>query len=302
MLARDRSAAVKPLTGNEMQMNRRELIKGAAATAACAAAALPADAAPFASNRISVVVRGSGPDVVLIPGLTAGRAVWSGLVAGLPGYRYHLVEVAGFAGSAVGGNAQGAVLAPLAAEIARYIAASGLRAPAVIGHSMGGTIAMMLATRHPARVGKVMAVDILPAPAGMFGASAASVRPLADALLESVTSTPGGQRLLQSLLGGGGNVGGARSDSNLVARATHELALLDLADDLPKIAVPFTVVYAMPPAARADPAATMRTYQAAYRPARNARLVPIADSGHMIMYDQPARFREAVRAFLAARG
>jgi pimeloyl-ACP methyl ester carboxylesterase len=147
-----------------------------------------------------------------------------------------------------------------------------------------------------------MAIDILPAPAGMFGASAASMRPLADALLESVTSTPGGQRLLQSLLGGGGNVGSARSDSNLVARATHELALLDLAGDLPKIAVPFTVVYATPPARRADPAATVRIYQAAYRPARNARLVPIADSGHMIMYDQPARFREAVKAFLAARG
>ena len=40
-------------------------------------AAAPAAAqAPFASERIGVAVRGSGPDVVLIPGLSSHPEVW----------------------------------------------------------------------------------------------------------------------------------------------------------------------------------------------------------------------------------
>ena len=78
-------------------MQRREfrLSAGAAALAALS----PAAAGPgFASSRLSVVVRGSGPDVILIPGLTASRDMWEGMVAALPGYRYHLVQVAGVGG------------------------------------------------------------------------------------------------------------------------------------------------------------------------------------------------------------
>ena len=94
-------------------MRRREFLFTALATSFVALAP-PALAAParFSSDRISVVVQGSGPDVVLIPGLTASRDMWKGLVAAVPGYRYHLVQVAGFAGAPAGGKARstGAVL------------------------------------------------------------------------------------------------------------------------------------------------------------------------------------------------
>src|SRR5215210_4068912 len=124
---------------------------------------------PFAPTRFSVMVQGSGPDVILIPGLTGSREVWKGTVAAVPGYRYHLVQVAGFAGTPPRGNAQGNVVAPLAEEIARYIRSRGLRQPAIVGHSMGGTVAMMVAARHPSLAGKVMVVDMLPQPAGIIG-------------------------------------------------------------------------------------------------------------------------------------
>jgi pimeloyl-ACP methyl ester carboxylesterase len=58
-----------------------------------------------------VAVRGSGPDVILIPGLSASRGIWSSTVAAVPGYRYHLVQVAGFAGTAPAAIA-GRVAAP----------------------------------------------------------------------------------------------------------------------------------------------------------------------------------------------
>src|SRR3546814_4654879 len=74
-------------------MKRRDFLFTAAA-ASVAALVPPAFAAPtrFASSRISVVVQGSGPDVVLIPGLTASRDMWQGTVAAMPGYRYHRSE------------------------------------------------------------------------------------------------------------------------------------------------------------------------------------------------------------------
>lgn len=156
-------------------MNRRTFIEGAAALGL--AGLVAEEAAAFASTRLTVQVRGQGPDVILIPGLTNGRAVWDGLVKALPGYRWHLVQVAGFAGDPARGNAEGQVVASVAGDIARYIAEAKLAAPAVIGHSMGGIVAMMVAARFPARVGKVMAVDILPAPAAGYGFQSSGLKP-----------------------------------------------------------------------------------------------------------------------------
>src|SRR5215213_1177726 len=96
-------------------------------------AAAPAAVTPFAPKRFSVGVTGTGPDVILIPGLTGSSEVWRGTVAAVPGYRYHLVQVAGFAGTPARGNAKGDVVAPLAEEVALYIHSRGLRRPAIVG-------------------------------------------------------------------------------------------------------------------------------------------------------------------------
>ena len=250
----------------------------------------------FKPTRFSVEVKGSGPDVILIPGLASSRDVWSGTVAAVPGYRYHLVQVGGFAGEKVGGNASGEVVAPLAEEIARYIEAKGLREPALVGHSMGGTVAMMIAARHPKKVGKVMAVDIYPEPAGLLGSSAAGVRGLAESL-RGITATEDGRRLVASVVEmfAPPRKDDSRSDSDVVARATHELALTDLTPELKKIEAPLTVVYASPEQAQSQ--ALQRSFERAYAEA-DAELVRIENSGHMIMFDQPQRFRAVLRDFL----
>src|SRR5688572_2356688 len=204
-------------------MDRRSFIAGALALglagSAPAGLAAAADAPPFAPTRFSVQVRGNGPDVILIPGLTSGSEVWNGTVAALPGYRYHLVHVAGFAGAPARANARGAVVAPLADEIARYIRDRGLERPAIVGHSMGGTLAMMIGARHPDLAGRIMVVDMLPQPAHLFGGSAADMGPLAGRL-RNMMATPGGRRLFGSFMTAFSppDSANARSDPDVVGR------------------------------------------------------------------------------------
>lgn len=277
-------------------MNRRHFLLAAAALG-LAAAAPPAPA----PARFTVEVRGAGPDVILIPGLTAGREVWASTVAAAPGYRYHLIQVAGFAGSPAAGNSAGPVVAPLAEAIARYIVERGLSRPAIVGHSMGGTLALMIGARHPALAGRIMVVDMLPQPAGLLGGSASEWGPLADRL-GAWFETPGGRRLFASFMGAFSQPESAngRSDPDVVARATHEMAVTDLTSALPLIRAPLTVIYAAPD--RATQAAIDRSFAAAYANARGARLIRIDGSGHMVMHDQPGRFRAELARFLARDG
>ena len=276
-------------------MNRRILILSGIALAFAAA---PAAAQRFEPTRFSVEAIGRGPDVILIPGLTSGREIWRATAAAMPGYSYHLIQVAGFAGEPARGNARGALVAPLADEIARYIADRRLIRPAIVGHSMGGTLAMMIGARRPDLVGRIMVVDMLPQPAGLLGGSAQGMGPLADGL-GNVLGTNGGRQLFASFMGAFSppDAAARRSDPDVVGRAVRELATTDLTGQLPRIRAPFTVVYASP-----DPrasAAINRSFVRAYAAAPRARLVRIDGSGHMVMLDQPARFRAAMRAFLA---
>ena len=195
----------------------------------------------FVSERISVTTRGAGPDIVLVPGLAGHRDQWSAVAETLDDrYRLHLVQVNGFAGVPAGANAEGAVGAPVAEEIARYIAEAGLQRPAVIGHSMGGAIGMMLAARHPDRVGRLMVVDMMPYMGDVFGPPGGTpeqLRAVADQIRGQILESPPGggmmgemfptmtrneamkPRLMEQL---------KSSDRRTVANAFHELILLDL--------------------------------------------------------------------------
>ncbi|WP_136162305.1 alpha/beta fold hydrolase [Sphingomonas flavalba] len=267
-------------------IHRRRLLAGLAVGPLLATA--PARAG-FASARLTVTVQGAGPDVVLVHGLNSSRAVWNALVAAVPGIRWHLVQIAGFGGLAAGANAGGAVLGPVTAEIARYCTENGLRRPAVIGHSMGGIIALMLGLRFPTVPGRLMVVDILPAPARGFGLDP-SMRDLFDGLQAAL----GGQRAMAALMGLFG--GDGASDSRVSATALRELAETDLGPALARLAAPLTVVYAEPPPDMADPRRIAARYRAAYP---RARLEGVADSGHMVMLDKPDRFSSLVKTFLS---
>ncbi|HEX8512518.1 MAG TPA: alpha/beta hydrolase [Allosphingosinicella sp.] len=280
-------------------MSRRSLLFLAAA----ALLAAPAAAAPFKPTRISVQVRGSGPVVVLIPGLSSSRGVWNGTVAAVPGYRYHLVQVAGFARTAAGGNSAGRVASPVAEEIARYIAANRLGRPAIVGHSMGGSIAMMIGARYPRVAGRVMVVDMLPSPVRPFGVPPTAMKPLAQLIGGEMAGADRLRRDLKSLVGRLGNSDWleSRNDAGVVGRSVSELLSTDLTPELTRIRAPLTVVYACPARLNYACGTVSKAYTAAYSTRPGTRLVRIDRSGHTIMWDQPVAFQAALRSFLAGR-
>jgi pimeloyl-ACP methyl ester carboxylesterase len=266
----------------------------------------------FASDRIHVLVQGEGKDVILVPGLGSSPRVWAELVKATPGYRYHLVHLSGFAGVPKGGNSEGLVAAPVAAELARYIETSKLDHPAVIGHSMGGSIGLILAARHPQAVGKLMVVDMVPFLGAMFGppgTTADSIRPTADMIMARMASDEPNERKkrIEGVVAGMVNnlemrpmatADSINSDPGVSARSYHELVVTDLGPELARIAAPTTVLYVTPKGMPLSDAQMDGMYQAAYGRLKGAQLKRIADSAHYIMWDQPARFQAEVRSFL----
>jgi N-formylmaleamate deformylase len=246
---------------------------------------------------MSVTVRGSGPDVLLIPGLASGAGIWNGAVAAVPGYRYHLVQVRGFAGLAPDLNKSGPLIAPLVGELASYITQARLVRPALVGHSMGGTLAMMLAMRPAPALSRVMVVDMLPDGASMVGGTASGMGYFADQLSQYLTATKAGRQLFMQMLAQ--QPGAKGSDPDVIAMALRELAHTDLGPRLPALRAPMQVVYAVGGDAQLRQAQAQR-YRSAYAAAKSTSLIPIAPSGHMIMNDQPAKFAAALRAFLKA--
>ncbi len=305
-------------------MNRLLLTAALAAIAIAlpgAARSSPAVAAVTAANRFSVTVVGAGPDVILIPGLSSPRAVWAATAERLKAtHRVHLVQVKGF-GEPAGANASGPVLAPFVADLATYISANRIDRPAVVGHSMGGLAALMLAADHPGLAGKLLVVDALPFIGPLFGASSvAAIRPQADQMRAMLIANaakvtpdftapdcpatlPAPAAPRGTMTNGGVGTclvryGAMASDLRVVAQAMHDDMVTDLGPRLGAIKVPVTMLYPQDDRLLTAEAAA-KIYGDAYAGLPAARLVQIPGSYHFIMQDQPSLFAAALDAFLS---
>lgn len=261
--------------------------------------------------HISVTVSGASglPPVMLIPGLASPRAVWDGVLPALERtHRVYLVQVNGFGGDAPDENTTPGVLDGIAADLDRDVRTHNIERPAIIGHSMGGLLAMMMGARYPQSTGSILVVDALPFFSLLYGpmVTAESAKPFAERAraqalamppaIGPVTSDPGG--IWSNTAAGRVTVANwsAKADPRVVAQSMYELMTTDLRTELSQvIARPFTVLYAT----GAGPQAKV-IWEGGYAGSA-AQLVPIADSWHFIMLDQPAAFAKALTEFLAAR-
>ena len=284
----------------------------AASTLNWSGAAHSASAAAASELRlphISVTTVGKGSPVVLIPGLSSPRAVWDGIVPQLvAGHQVILVQVNGFGGDEPGANLQPGILDGIVADLDSYIARKKLQGAAVIGHSMGGLVGLMLAKAHPKDVGKLMVVDSLPYIGDIFlpGATVAQVEPQAKMMREQMVASYGkpfagaartaasmaltadAQAKVTAWIG--------RADPRVSGEAMYEDMTTDLRPDLAAVKTPIVLVYPNP-----DTTSKARTdafYHGEYAKAPNVTFLPIANAAHFVMLDQPQAFAEAVRDFV----
>jgi len=268
-----------------------------------------------APTRFSVVIQGVAPgkgaDVILIPGLSSSRDVYAAEAKLLTAnYRLHLVQVAGFAGDPAGPNATGPIFTPVVEQLHQYIVINKLQHPAVIGHSMGGLLALMLAQAHPEDVGKLLIVDTLPFYGLVFNPAATvdMVLPQAQAMHDLLLQMPADQFAASQPLFTGRLVKdpeGARqvsassiaSDRTVFANAMLEDLKTDIRPQLSGIKTPTTLLYPYE-AAQGPVAEITALYTDAYATMPSIHLIRVEDSRHFIMYDQPAAFDKAVQAFL----
>ncbi|UUL82902.1 alpha/beta fold hydrolase [Sphingomonas qomolangmaensis] len=133
-------------------------------------------AADMAYMDVAPTARANGRTVVLLHGKNFCGATWertARMLAGR-GYRVLIPDQIGFCKSAKPAGAQYS-LRMLAANTAALMQARGIERAAIVGHSMGGMLAMRFAIQHPERTERLVLVN----PLG-----------LADRLAQGVPYTP----------------------------------------------------------------------------------------------------------------
>lgn len=275
-------------------------------------ALMPANAqsTPTTPARFSVTVTGKGPDVILIPGLASSGATYDATVKQLSAtHRVHVVQVAGFAGAPSGLNAGDAPMLPgLVTEVGAY--AAKLNKPAIIGHSLGGLVALEVAAAQPG-VSRVMVVDALPF-YGLLGGPQMTVemfKPQAAMMRQQILK----QTEAQAAAGRARTAAGmtrseagraavaqwsAASDTAVVAKAMYEDLTEDARPLLPSIKAKTTVLYAYDTSSPYPQRNFDDMYKLAYASLPGVKLKRIDNSLHFIMYDQPDVFAKEVEAFL----
>ncbi|MFY2556257.1 alpha/beta fold hydrolase [Corallococcus terminator] len=265
----------------------------------------PAPAAPFAVKR-----SGQGQPVLFIPGLASSGEVWDETVAKLQSqYDCHVFTLAGFAG-------QPSVPAPfmptMRRALAEYIREKGLKKPIVVGHSLGGVLALGLAADAPDLVGGVFIVDSVPFLAALLypGATAESAKPFADQFRAQVRMRTVEQRneasrqVLQLYIADEARREvaarwGADSDPETVTQAMYEMNITDLRPELSRITAPTMVLGSwIAFQGRVPREAVEANYRSQYQNLPTARVVMHDTARHFIMWDDPHGFLATLESFL----
>ncbi|GHA88098.1 alpha/beta hydrolase [Algimonas arctica] len=263
------------------------------------------------SGWLTFTAVGTGPDVILLPGLASSGDVWDGTVDALMDrYRFHIANVAGFAGQPVGDH-RDLIIDGLSQDVSTYITAQSLDAPTVVGHSMGGFTSLHIGRDHGDQVSGVISVDSLPFYPLIFdpNASVETSRVMGEAMVGQMRAMP--QPSYDDALARNAAIfakseddqaritgWGQASDRDTVLESMLALMTTDIRPDLASIDVPVTVIYAHDERMGVSPAAMDALYANAYVGTPDLSLTRIDNSFHFVMDDQPDAFVAAMSAAL----
>ena len=272
-----------------------------------------AEAAALGSTSPSfhVEVTGRGAPMILIPGFASSGHTWDGTVAHYKDlYECHVLTLAGFAGQPA---IDGPLLKTVRDDLAAYIRKNKLVKPVVAGHSLGGVVALWLASQEPDLIGPLVIVDSLPFLAGVMDptATADSVKASAT-MMQKMYSGPATEQTekmsemaVKSMVTKPGDLAtitdwSRHSDRKTMGTAMYELMTTDLRDALAKITSKTLVIgtwiaykeYATRNQVEAN-------FNAQYAKLKNYRLVLADDARHFVMLDDAPMFYRTVDKFLA---
>ncbi len=274
-------------------------------------------APPIAVGTLKVQGYGDhGRAVILIPGLQGGPWVWQQTIAQLQkNHVVYAVTLAGFDGMpapADGGN----LFDRADASLLQLIEQHKIDKPVLVGHSLGGTLALRFAGQHPNLVSGVVAVDGLPIFPGMERVSAEQRRAMAAQMRSTMAASTPEQFQAQSL-GYMQKIGvidpqlaaryapmNARSDIKASAQYMAEDLAFDGRAGLKNAHVPILEIspynaadFSTPPMVMSE-AQKVAYYQSLLANAPSAKVLSISPSRHFVMLDQPAKFQQALDDFL----
>jgi len=253
---------------------------------------------PFTVNT-----KGDGSQAILfIPGFASSGNVWEATINALPSnYKSYSFTMAGFAGVPAQANSS---VKYWEAQIVQYIHDLNIEKPIIIGHSMGGAMAMAIASDYPDLVKKIIVVDALPCLPVMMNPNFRSVENInCDEMVKNMMSMPNKEFLDQQKNSVARLVAdtsrystitnwGVNSDRETFAKIYCEISNIDLRSDINKIKCPSLVLLEsyfklMKP-----------NIEEQYKNLKNVNL-QYADKGlHFIIYDDQEWYLRQVLNFL----
>lgn len=254
----------------------------------------------------------SGRPVILIPGLGSGPWAWQDTVREYSGqYTLYVVTLPGFDGRPA---VAGAGFETARNALQQLIVSRKLDKPVLIGHSMGGALALALASQSPELAGGVIAVDGLPVFPGTEGMTREQRLAMAQGAKVRMTGMAGPmfassqQQYMRSI--GSVDMGradelarlAAKSDPGAVSEYMAETLALDMRPGLTAIKAPVLVLAPYFAGDAGASGVTAQTKAAYYKSlmAGTPKLEVLAVDGarHFVMFDQPRQVSDAIGRFL----
>ncbi|GAB3226602.1 alpha/beta hydrolase [Hymenobacter seoulensis] len=306
-------AILRPL-GSALLLSAAALLLApsqAQAAPAVATALAPSTDTPAAHPNFTVRVVGKGQPVLLIPGLTCPGTVWDETVARYQKqYQCHVISLAGFGGQAAPASTD-KLLLNVRDQLLAYIKTQKLSKPAIIGHSLGGFMALWMSSTQPDAVGPLVIVDSLPFMAAIQNPSqtAEEAKPAAEMMRQQMSRAQNNltmaRQMSASMMTDTARITqtarwSVASDMPTVAQAYYDLMTTDLRQDIARIQQPVLVLGAW--AAYKQYGSTKESTKAIFEQ-QYAKLpkhhVEMSEAGrHFLMYDDTQWFFAQTDAFL----
>lgn len=276
---------------------------------------LAISATSFAKNNapFKVTVTGNGQAMIFIPGLSSSGDVWNETVNHFKqSYQCHVLTLPGFAGEPA--MKTDSFLTTMRTGLASYIVENKLKNVVVVGHSLGGFLALWIASTNPELISMVVDVDGLPFMGATMNpmATAESMKPMAENMRKGMLSQNPEQEkammpamvtpLVSDSLGRKQILSWMQSsDQATVAQAMYELFTTDIRNDLSRVKCPTLVLGAW--IGYKSYGATHESVAGMYK-GQLAKLgnysLELTDNGkHFIMFDDLKWMLEQMDTFIA---